>query len=176
MQAFLSVDADSYRGFKHPWIGAPVRPPDIHTIAVWNDTDVLTIVHVSWNGATEVSQWHFKMLDARSSKFVGTAERTGFETRFLHRGYIPDIFVEAYDRHGGFLGRSEVYHTAPPVAMGEELVPSSASSLPFTWFSAGTLCTVLFIAACGALFGLAIARFERHQSKHWQKRQVQKLD
>jgi hypothetical protein len=57
MQAVLSVDADSYRGFKHPWIGAPLRPPNLHTMAVRNDTGILTIVHVSSNGATEVSQW-----------------------------------------------------------------------------------------------------------------------
>ncbi|KAJ5197844.1 ASST-domain-containing protein [Penicillium cinerascens] len=121
MQAVLSVDADSYRGFKYPWIGLPSRPPDLHTAAVRDKGNTLTIIHVSWNGASEVYEWHFKMLEDQGGVPIGIARRKSFETSFIHRDYAACVFAEAYNEEGHLLGQSEVFFTAPPTAAGQDL-------------------------------------------------------
>ena len=44
-----------YRAYRHPWSGRPLSPPAL--LANLNDTGEETIVHMSWNGASEVSAW-----------------------------------------------------------------------------------------------------------------------
>ena len=123
MQAVLGGDYDSYRGFKYPWTGLPVRPPDLHAKAVWDGDDVLTIIHASWNGATEVWRWVFKTPGDDGDRHIGTMRRTGFETRFIYRGYMAYIFAQALDHMDSSLGKSEVVFTASPTAAGIDLPP-----------------------------------------------------
>lgn len=117
MQAVLGVEAHSYRGFKFPWIGRPIDPPDLHAEAVCDNAgQPLTILHVSWNGATEVHEWSFIAVDGGDSgaRRIGVKERTGFETSFIHRGHAARVFAEALDVAGNSLGRSETLMTAAP--------------------------------------------------------------
>ena len=44
-----------YRAFRFPWSGRPLSPPAV--LASLNNTGEETIVHASWNGATDVSSW-----------------------------------------------------------------------------------------------------------------------
>jgi Arylsulfotransferase (ASST) len=53
--AHLPFDMSSYRGFRFPWSGHPRQPPAV--LADLNNTGEETIVHMSWNGASEVSAW-----------------------------------------------------------------------------------------------------------------------
>ena len=53
-----------YRAFRFPWNGRPASPPA--ALANLNDTSEETIVHMSWNGATEVASW--RVLAGRSPK------------------------------------------------------------------------------------------------------------
>ncbi len=51
--AHLPFDMAFYRAFRFPWSGRPLSPPAV--LASLNDTGEETIVHASWNGATEVA-------------------------------------------------------------------------------------------------------------------------
>ena len=53
--ANLPYDMSFYRAFRFPWSGRPLSPPAV--LASLNDTGEETIVHASWNGATEVAAW-----------------------------------------------------------------------------------------------------------------------
>ena len=46
---------DTYRALRFPWSGRPLTPPAV--LANLNNTGEETIVHASWNGATEVASW-----------------------------------------------------------------------------------------------------------------------
>ena len=53
--AHLPYDLTFYRAFRFPWSGRPLGPPTV--LANLNNTGEETIVHASWNGATEVASW-----------------------------------------------------------------------------------------------------------------------
>jgi hypothetical protein len=56
----VSILAMSYRSFKIPseaWLGSPDSTPALWTYA--NATSGPTVFYTSWNGATEVTKWHF---------------------------------------------------------------------------------------------------------------------
>lgn len=118
MQAILSIDCDTYRAFKYTWVGLPKQPPDLFTQAVWDRGEIITLVYVSWNGATNVHTWIFKALNKGGIEFLGEAERTGFETSFVHHGYATHVFAEAFDDGGHVLGKSGTLSTIRPTAVG----------------------------------------------------------
>ena len=69
----------SYRGFKQHWVGCPKTKPDV---VAKSTSDGKTVIHVSWNGATEVEKWEIYGGDSADSlKRVETVSRTGFETK-----------------------------------------------------------------------------------------------
>jgi hypothetical protein len=53
--AHLPYAFSSYRAIRSPWSGRPLSPPSV--LAGLNNTGEETIVHASWNGATEVASW-----------------------------------------------------------------------------------------------------------------------
>ncbi len=53
--AHQPYDMSFYRAFRFPWSGRPLTPPAV--LASRNNTGEETIVHASWNGATDVSSW-----------------------------------------------------------------------------------------------------------------------
>jgi Arylsulfotransferase (ASST) len=53
--AHLPFDMSFYRAFRFPWSGRPSSPPAV--FANSNNTGEETIVHMSWNGASEVARW-----------------------------------------------------------------------------------------------------------------------
>src|SRR6185437_16230334 len=53
--AHQPFDMSFYRAYRFPWGGHPSSPPAV--LASFNDTEEETIVHASWNGATDVSSW-----------------------------------------------------------------------------------------------------------------------
>ena len=53
--AHLPFDMSFYRAFRFPWSGRPSTPPTV--LANLNNTGEETIVHMSWNGASEVASW-----------------------------------------------------------------------------------------------------------------------
>ena len=53
--AHMPFDMSFYRAFRFPWQGRPLAPPAV--AASLNNTGEETIVHASWNGATDVAAW-----------------------------------------------------------------------------------------------------------------------
>ncbi len=53
--AHLPFDMSFYRAFRVPWSGRPSSPPSV--LANLSNTGEETIVHMSWNGASEVASW-----------------------------------------------------------------------------------------------------------------------
>ncbi len=99
------LDMSFYRAFRFPWSARPRTPPAI--VAGLNNTGEETIVHASWNGATDVASW--RVLAGQRTGSV-TAQTTipvaGFEdSTTLPRKYAYAA-VQALDSAGRPLGTS----------------------------------------------------------------------
>ncbi len=104
MDGRLPTGMASYRAFRLPWTGFPVDEPAV-TGAV--DSEGTTVVHASWNGATEVAGW--RVLAGRNKQAltpVRQVSRDGFETRIEAATREPFVAVDALDATGGTLGTS----------------------------------------------------------------------
>ncbi len=79
---------------------------------------------MSWNGATEVTQWKLFKSDDRSERAleVTVVPRSGFETAIAYNGYASYVFVEALDKTGKTLGKSRVIETIQPEDMSTAAV------------------------------------------------------
>ncbi|KAL1850311.1 hypothetical protein Plec18170_007006 [Paecilomyces lecythidis] len=97
----------SYRAFKGDWIGTPLTEPS----AVVIDDGV----YVSWNGATEVSEWQLEGFEQPSdqSLVLESAPKTGFETRIglPDDTKYPFFRIVALDSDGTALGQTPVMQT-----------------------------------------------------------------
>ena len=110
---------ESYRAFRFPWVG---RPGDRPAVAVEPGPSPNEVsVYASWNGATEIASW--SILAGPAPDRLKTAcfvPRDGFETAAAARTDEPYVGVEAVDRRGRPLGRSEA------VRPGERATPRPA--------------------------------------------------
>lgn len=117
LEASFKLDgANSYRSYKYPWVGRPRSPPDVHSIAgSFGRNGTNTLVHVSWNGATEVATWNLYKTDADGihEELAASNARQGFETAVSYEGYASFVVLEALDEYGQILGRSNVEKTIP---------------------------------------------------------------
>ena len=127
----------SYRSYKFPFVGKPLTPPDVHsaafdTIDKNGNPSALTLVHVSWNGATEVADWNLYKTDEDGDMItalkVATAPREGFETAMMFNGYASNVVVEGLDKDGVSLGKSNIISTLKPTNMS-----SVAVTKEFVW-------------------------------------------
>jgi hypothetical protein len=104
--ATLADGSVTYRAFRAPWVGRPAEPPKV---VVTRDAGG-AVVHVSWNGATEVARWRADMGSRQNAlRPVVTKRRTGFETIVplgSRRGYLA---LTALDVAGKPLGTSVLH-------------------------------------------------------------------
>jgi hypothetical protein len=122
LDAHLPYEMAFYRAFRFPWSGRPASPPAV--LAGLNDTGEETIVHASWNGATDVAAW--RVLAARHTgplAALATIPASGFESSTTLPVQYAHVAVQALDSVGHVLGTSRTV-----------AVISYAASLP----SAGT--------------------------------------
>ncbi|KAJ5683365.1 hypothetical protein N7462_006530 [Penicillium macrosclerotiorum] len=114
---FASDRHDTYRAYKFPWIGRPSYPPTLmsETYGV-NGSELSTVFHVSWNGATDIKFWRFyaRNNSTTAKKVIGMVSKKGFETSFIARGYMDWVSVEALDANLEVLGVSPDSRTIPP--------------------------------------------------------------
>ncbi len=118
--AHLPFAMSSYRSVRFPWSARPLSPPS--TLASLNNTSEETIVHASWNGATEVASWRV-LAGARPGALRArvTIPASDFESSTsLPEKYVY-VQVQALDRAGHTLGVSR------PARVG-----AYAASLPAT--------------------------------------------
>ncbi len=162
----------TYRAFKYPFTGLPLDPPDVYSQAYYHDdpnNSTTTLVHVSWNGATEVEKWNLYKTDeeGRTKIQISSTPRDGFETEINYDGFAAYIMAEGIDKFGGSLGQSKVLKTIPSDNMSTPAVdkemawldemdsPASviaheakhALTNPITTFFAGVIATavVMFV-------------------------------
>ncbi|KAL4811538.1 ASST-domain-containing protein [Aspergillus unguis] len=114
---FVSTRLSSYRSYKFPFVGRPTTPPDlVASVYGTDETDLATIFHVSWNGATDVASWRFFARAAEDgvSVPVGNTTKTDFETMYIADGYLDWVSVEALDIDGNVMGTSLLHRTEQP--------------------------------------------------------------
>ncbi|PYH71955.1 uncharacterized protein BO88DRAFT_334142 [Aspergillus vadensis CBS 113365] len=114
---FASTRFSTYRSYKFPFVGRPNTPPDvIASVYGTDETDLATIFHVSWNGATDIATWNFY---ARADRhgipvLIGNTTKFDFETMYIADGYLDWISVEAVDKDGNVIGSSPIHRTETP--------------------------------------------------------------
>ena len=103
--AHLPFDMSFYRAFRFPWTGRPASPPA--ALASLNNTGEETIVHASWNGATEVSSWRV-LAGARIGALAAqtTIPALDFESSVTLPSKQAYVAVQALDSSGHTLGIS----------------------------------------------------------------------
>ncbi len=105
LDAHLPFAMSSYRSVRFPWSGRPLSPPAV--VAKLNSTGKDTVVHASWNGATEVTAWrvlagaHPAPLHARA-----TIPASDFESSTILPKRYAYVEVQALNRAGRVLGAS----------------------------------------------------------------------
>jgi hypothetical protein len=120
MKAGFKPNIESYRSWKLPWIGRPTSPPDVRASTIAKDDAYYTIVHMSWNGATEVKEWHVYPVsgaDGQNRTLAATTPRFGFETVVWTEGQASHVLAEAIGTDGHKLGESYVFPTIPTKAI-----------------------------------------------------------
>jgi hypothetical protein len=106
LDAHQPFDMSFYRAFRFPWTGRPLSPPAV--LASLNNTGEETIVHASWNGATDVASWrvlagqHPGSLTTRATLRAG-----GFESSTTLPEKHAYVAVQALDSAGHVLGASQ---------------------------------------------------------------------
>ncbi|PIG81081.1 hypothetical protein AARAC_011018 [Aspergillus arachidicola] len=114
---FASSRFSTYRSYKFDFTGRPIAPPDVVSSVYGTDeTDLTTIFHVSWNGATDVASWNFyaRVNQAGMPVLIGNTTKLDFETMYIADGYLDWVSVEAVDEDGNVLGTSEIQRTETP--------------------------------------------------------------
>jgi Arylsulfotransferase (ASST) len=103
LDAAFPDGSSSYRAFRLPWTG---RPSDQPAASVSRSLDGL-LVHVSWNGATEVDSWRV-LAGSREDHLSSVAQepKTGFETTITIGGGRPFVGVQALAGDGSVLSTS----------------------------------------------------------------------
>lgn len=109
LDAHQPLDMSFYRAFRFPWSARPLSPPAV--LASLNNTSEETIVHASWNGATDVSSWRVLAGKHRGSLAAQTTiAATGFESATMLPQRYDYVAVQALDSGGRVIGTSQTAH------------------------------------------------------------------
>ena len=114
--AALPAGYNSYRAWRHEWVGEPDTTP---TATAQLTATGGTVVHAVWNGATEVARW--EAIDASvdgdddrdDRRPVASAAWNGLDTVIQIDEPLPSVVVVARNRHGRVIGRSAVTAVSP---------------------------------------------------------------
>jgi hypothetical protein len=103
--AHLPFVMSSYRSVRFPWRGYPLSAPAV--AAELNSTHEETIVHASWNGATDVAAWRVLAGDRPSAlQTRATIPASAFEVSTTLPKKYAYAQVQALDHTGRVLGGS----------------------------------------------------------------------
>jgi hypothetical protein len=121
--AHQPFDMSFYRAFRFPWSGRPLTAPNV--LASLNDTAEETIVHASWNGATDVARWRL-LAGERPGALKPQTEIAagGFETSVTLPTKHAYVAAQALDARGTVLGTSS---TVKVIAYSTSLQGAAAS-------------------------------------------------
>ncbi len=108
--AHQPYDMSFYRAYRFPWSAQPASAPAL--LASLNNTAEETIVHASWNGATDVAAWRVLAGGQRGSLSVkATVGAEDFESSTTLPERYDYVAAQALDRSGRVLGSSAVTKT-----------------------------------------------------------------
>ena len=125
----------SYRSYKYSFVGRPDRPPDVYSATTntdGGDSAPMTVVHVSWNGATEVATWKMYKTNEEGKRMtepVASLPKSGFETELSCGGYATYVVLEAVDMNGDVLGKSGVVETVVKSPLPDAIIQQEAKWL-----------------------------------------------
>lgn len=114
---FASDRYSTYRAYKGEFTGRPTAPPDlVASVYGTSDQDMTTLIHVSWNGATDVVSWKFYAQASNGGEPVpiGSTNKTDFETIFIADGYMDWVSAQAIDADGKIMHVSNIMRTTTP--------------------------------------------------------------
>ncbi|OQD84909.1 hypothetical protein PENANT_c011G09740 [Penicillium antarcticum] len=114
---FASDRYSTYRAFKGEFTGRPSAPPDLlASVYGTDDEDTTTLLYVSWNGATDVVKWNFyaQAYDRGEPVFIGSVNKTDFESMFIADGYMDWVSAQAIDADGNVMHTSKTMRTDIP--------------------------------------------------------------
>lgn len=111
----------NYRNFKFAWHGMPAAPPKLISYAFSCEQGDKgrpspLIVYISWNGATEVTHWRFRVSQFPTGPWLHafTVEKQDFETKAtLAERFHPWVRAEALDSRGRVLRTVTSYTFVP---------------------------------------------------------------
>jgi Arylsulfotransferase (ASST) len=102
--AFPAADS-TYRAYLEPWVGLPPTRPAIKVVTKGANATV----YVSWNGATQVTQWELLAGTGSHLKALGRVTKAGFETAIqIHNAGTVNFQIKALSSKGTTLGSSTV--------------------------------------------------------------------
>ncbi|KAK4507479.1 hypothetical protein PRZ48_001214 [Zasmidium cellare] len=135
MQATLATEwLGTYRSYKYPFVGQPAYPPKAASAAYMSEyrNTTSTMVHVSWNGATEIASWNLYKTTETGSPMIKifSKEKTGFETSMVWEGFAAYVIAEAIDKSGKVVGRTNIAKTLEPP---EDAMMSAAVAEELFW-------------------------------------------
>ncbi|MGH2850423.1 MAG: arylsulfotransferase family protein, partial [Solirubrobacteraceae bacterium] len=106
----LAPPTSTYRAFRYPWHGQPLRQPALRATS---PSDGVTHLWASWNGATDVASWRVLAGSSRATlKLVATYPATGFETAIDAPTTAPVVRVQALSAAGHLLRSSRLVSTS----------------------------------------------------------------
>jgi hypothetical protein len=103
--AHQPLDMSFYRAYRFPWSARPSSPPAL--LSSLNNTGEETIVHASWNGATEVAAWRVLAGDHPGSvRAQSVIASSGFESSTILPEKYAYVSVQALDSASHVIGTS----------------------------------------------------------------------
>jgi hypothetical protein len=119
--AELPAGYNSYRAYRHAWVGEPETRP---TAIAQRQNNGDTVVHAVWNGATEIARWD--VIDASGDgddserpferddvRRIASAPWDGLDTAISVDEFASSVVVVARDRFGREIGRSAIAPVTP---------------------------------------------------------------
>lgn len=105
LDAKLPKGGQNYRVYRFPWVGMPTDPP----VLVRSASAGARMLHVSWNGATEVASWRLEAGSRAGRLAPGMrVPKRGFETKLAPPKGTRYAAIVALDAAGRPLGRSNM--------------------------------------------------------------------
>ncbi|CAI7665766.1 unnamed protein product [Penicillium glandicola] len=127
---------DNYRAYKMDWTATPWWDP---AIAPRRNEEGELVIYVSWNGATEVTNWVIRGavgdIQYNQSEVLAQSRRTGFETKLTLGDTVRQyIWAEALDVQGKVLRSTEVIdlNATQLSVVSDSLATLSSTFLPLT--------------------------------------------
>jgi Arylsulfotransferase (ASST) len=122
--ARVMASAESYRVYRFPWSAHPRRPPDVRV----RRKAGRTVAYVSWNGATDVTDWQVLAGSSRDSLAAAArAKKRGFETPISLPGPARFVAVKALSDSGTVLATSKTVGSGKGLGINDHASDKEAS-------------------------------------------------